>query len=220
MRNIPVFGFISLYLAILEAKRGITFRHSKVNPRLTGTPDFSSPTGGGGGEHPPSIPAPIDRREKWKKCWKVRQKIIRELWYSQIFAQVEIVASRSKKCPKFWGSRDCRTTFRKTSNISGTLVARANRKTVFERELNLLSSDLTNVNGVASRAGTSAEGPEGTPPWGFRAPAGRRPASAKTPAKASETQTKSVKSSHEISAETYQKSTSRQSRALWPSGST
>ena len=39
-----------------------------VNPRPTGTPDFPPPTGGGGGVRtPPSISAPIGRREKRKK---------------------------------------------------------------------------------------------------------------------------------------------------------
>ena len=41
---------------------------------------------------------------------------------------------------------------------------------------------------------TYARGVEGAPPWGFQASAGRRPARAKTPAKASETHTEVTKS--------------------------
>ena len=65
-----------------------------VNPRPTGTPGFPSPTGGGGVEHPLSISAPIDRREKRKKKRsEAREKLFRN-YFSQFFAKVKIVAPR------------------------------------------------------------------------------------------------------------------------------
>ena len=45
--------------------------------------------------------------------------------------------SGAKKWPNFLVFRDCQTSFRKTSIISGTIIARANSETAFEREFNL-----------------------------------------------------------------------------------
>ena len=67
----------------------------KFNSRTTGTPDFPSPTGGGGFEHPRPISGPIGRREKRKKRSKVHQKWLRN-YFSQFFAKVKIVAPRAQ----------------------------------------------------------------------------------------------------------------------------
>ena len=121
-------------------------------PRPTGTPDFH--WGGGSNTPPPSISAPIRRREKRKKTFKTSSKMITKL-FSQFFAMVKIVAPRAKKWQNFRVFRDCQTSFRKTSITSGTIMARANPKTAFERELNSPSPTIgqiwPKVNALASR---------------------------------------------------------------------
>ena len=75
------------------------------------------------------------------------------------FAKVKIVAPRAKKWQNFRVFRDCQTSFRKTSIISGIIIARANQKTAFERELNLKQIIVLDscrqvwpkVNGLVSR---------------------------------------------------------------------
>ena len=68
------------YGSVAMVKTGICVAHiflflSETLTRPTGTPDFQSPTGGGGGVRPPPfISAPIGGREKRKKRSKARQK--------------------------------------------------------------------------------------------------------------------------------------------------
>ena len=88
----------------------------------------------GGGSTPPSVSAPIGRREKRKKRSKARQKLLRN-YFSKFFAKVKIVAPRAQKWPNFRVVRDCQTSFQKTSIMAGTIIARANPKTAFERYL-------------------------------------------------------------------------------------
>ena len=100
-----------------------------LNPRPTGTPDFPSLT-----EGEVSISVHIDRREKWKKNVRKLVKNDYKTISSHIFAQVKIVASRGQKCPKFRLFHVCRTTFRKTSNISGIIIAMAHPTASFEKK--------------------------------------------------------------------------------------
>ena len=53
-----------------------------------------------GFEHPPSISAPISRREKRKKRSKAHQKFLRN-YPRQFFTKVKIVAPRAQKMAKF-----------------------------------------------------------------------------------------------------------------------
>ena len=102
---------------------------------------------GGGG--------PIGRREKRKKSVRRLVKKWLRNYFSQFFAKVKIVAPRAKKWPNFRVFCDRQTSFRKTSMIPGTIIARANPKTAFERELNLESDSCCliwpEVNSLASR---------------------------------------------------------------------
>ena len=110
----------------------------RVNPRPTGTPDFPPPTVGGGWfEHPPSISAPIGRREKRGKGVRKLVKNDNENIIVNFSLRSILRSPGPKKWPNFRVFRDCQTSFQKTSNISGTIIARANPKTAFERELNL-----------------------------------------------------------------------------------
>ena len=111
------------------------FDKGLLNPRPTGTPDFPSPTGGGGSNTPPSISAPFGSREK-------RKKNVRKL-VNNDFETISVNFSlKSKLWPpgqnmsNFRVFRDCQKSLRKTSIISGTIIARANPKTAFEREFN------------------------------------------------------------------------------------
>ena len=102
------------------------------NPRPTSTPDFPSPTGGGGFEHPRLSRLLLVVEKNGKKTFESSSKIITKLFQS-IF---HLSQNWAKKWPNFRAFRDCQTSFRKTSIISGTIIARANPKTAFGRELN------------------------------------------------------------------------------------
>ena len=108
------------------------------------TSDFPSPTGGGSNTPPPSISAPIGRREKRKRKFESSSKIIPKLFRS-MFRLNQNCAPRAKKWPNFRVFRDCQTSFRKSSIISGTSIARVNPKTAFERELNSPSLELRQI---------------------------------------------------------------------------
>ena len=73
-----------------------------------------------------------------------------------IFAKVKILAPGPKNGQIFRVFfHDCQTSFQKSSIISGTIIARANQKTIFEGELNSPSLGFRQiwpkVNGLASR---------------------------------------------------------------------
>ena len=76
--RVPRYRASSCDCSILERQsHGTVLHHCKqkmnINPHPTGTPDFPPPSGGGG-RTPPSISAPIGRREKREKHSKARQK--------------------------------------------------------------------------------------------------------------------------------------------------
>ena len=96
---------------------------------------------GGGGEcsNTPRLSRLLLVVEKnGKNRSKSLQKLLRN-YFSQFLAKVKILDPRAKKWSNFRVSRDCQTSFRKTSIISGTVIARANPKSAFERELNFPS---------------------------------------------------------------------------------
>ena len=66
-------------------------------------------------------------RETGKIQLKAHQKLSRN-YFGNFFARIKIVASRGQKCRKVQVCRDCRTSRRKTSIISGTVRAKANPK--------------------------------------------------------------------------------------------
>ena len=127
-----------------------------LNPRPTGTPDFPPPTGGGRGlfEQPPSTRLLLVVEKNGRKHSKARQKWLRNYFSDFFFAKVKIVAPRAKKLQNFRVFRDCQTSFRKTSIISGTIIPRANPKTAFERKLHspslVFRQIWPEVNGLAS----------------------------------------------------------------------
>ena len=67
-----------------------------VNPRRAGAPIVTQPAEGGGGYPPPSNSAPERRRQVESGIRKVVKKPVRK-YFSHIFAQVKIVASRRPK---------------------------------------------------------------------------------------------------------------------------
>jgi hypothetical protein len=77
------------------------------------------------------------------------------VYFGYFFAPVKIVASRGQKLQNFLVFREWRTSLRKTSIISETIIDRANPKTAFERELNSPSQYCRQiwpkVNRLASR---------------------------------------------------------------------
>ena len=92
---------------------------TRVNPRPTGTPDFPSPTRGRSNPRLSRLLLVVEKNGK--KRSKARQKWLRN-YFNHFFAKVKIVASRAKKWPNFRVYRDCQTSFRKTSIISGNMT--------------------------------------------------------------------------------------------------
>ena len=100
------------------------------------------------------ISAPIGRREKRKKTFESSSKMITKLLQS-IFRSGQNCGIQGSKMPKISSFSRFSNKFRKTSIISGTIIARINPKTAFERELHL-ETDICRqirpkVNGLASR---------------------------------------------------------------------
>ena len=76
-------------------------------------------------------------------------------WHSRFSTTYWGGGGKHQKWQNFRVFRDCQTSFQKTSIISETIIARANKKTAFERELNSPSSQChqmwPKVKGLASR---------------------------------------------------------------------
>ena len=121
------------------------------NPRPTGTPDFPPPTGGGGFEHLSRLLLVVEKNGN-----NVRKLVKND--YETISVNFSLKSKLwppGSKWPNCRIFHDCQTSFRKTSIISGTIMARENPKTAFERELNSSSLGFRQiwpkVNGLASR---------------------------------------------------------------------
>ena len=65
--------------------------------------------------------------------------------FSQFFAYVNIVAPRAKNGQIFAFFAIVKHRYGKTLIISGTIIARTNPKTTFERELNLETDDCRQI---------------------------------------------------------------------------
>ena len=98
-----------------------------------GNPDFPSPTEGGWGA---SISPLIGRRENRKDVRKLFISYYETISVNYL-EQIKIVPPVAKNTQSFEYFRKGRTSRRKTSIISGTIMVRANPKTAFERELDL-----------------------------------------------------------------------------------
>ena len=115
--------------------------------------NFARP--GGGGYLPPQITRKLRKIATSGK----RRSIGRGNFYKKYLDHFSLTSKLwppgAKNCKIFEFFRDSRTSLRKTSNISGTIRDRANRKTAFERELNSASVTCRQiwpkVNRLASR---------------------------------------------------------------------
>ena len=81
----------------------------ELNPRLTSIPDFPPPTGEGGGWTPPSILAPVRRREKRRKAFESSSKMITKLFQSN-FRSGQTCGLQRSKMPEIYS-------FSRLSNI-------------------------------------------------------------------------------------------------------